>query len=459
MTFMSFGSLARWILLVLGCSLPWVMTGCGCGGGGGDSSGTSTEVETSVETGFGPNRDGKVMTDLTGVDEEARAIAVQKDGRIILAGHTATGQVALVRYSADGALDPSFGTNGIWLGSFLGKSATVNAVVLDDSERIVVCGCWDYNMGMVLRFVNDGYLDVSFGALGMVLPMGSFSEATGVAIDGQGRVVVAGYRTNQKSNGTWDDDFVVVRLTSGGLLDTTFGDSQGKDGGRTGSAVIDFKSSSDTAFPHDQAHALAILPGDEVVVAGHSRVRFAFARLLENGVLNSRFGENGKRVVVLDKYNVFRLRGQSLRVGTDDFVLAGFVEYYPVSEGPKQTASPVDSDFAVVRMSKDGSFARYGLTDVGSLEDRAYALVLQEGKMVLAGSTRTAAGLDFAVVRHNSDGSPDSSFGENGILKLALGSQDDEARAMALLPDGRLLVAGYAKNGKNKDFALVRIPD
>src|SRR5437667_3275138 len=100
----------------------------------------------------------------------------------------------------------------------------------------------------------------------------------------------------------------------------------------------------------------------------------------------------------------------------------------------------------------DTSFGTGGkvTTPIGSIDDEAFALVLlPDGKLVAAGYTSSASNTAFALVRYNADGSLDPSFGTGGKVSTSIGSIDDEAVALVLQPDGKLVAAGYAFDGSN----------
>ena len=106
----------------------------------------------------------------------------------------------------------------------------------------------------------------------------------------------------------------------------------------------------------------------------------------------------------------------------------------------------------------DSSFGSGGkvTTPIGTSDDLAYALVSQpDGKLVAAGYT-SGTTFDFALARYNSDGSLDSTFGTGGKVTTPIGASSDEAHALILQPDGKLVAAGYTSNGSTYDFALVR---
>jgi uncharacterized delta-60 repeat protein len=121
-----------------------------------------------------------------------------------------------------------------------------------------------------------------------------------------------------------------------------------------------------------------------------------------------------------------------------------------------------NDDFALVRYKQDGtldqSFGTGGevTTPIGSGNDDANALVIQkDGKIVVAGTSFNGADDDFALARYNSDGSPDTTFDGDGKVTTPIGSGDDRAYALDLQGDGKLVVAGYSR-GTHDDFALAR---
>jgi uncharacterized delta-60 repeat protein len=122
-----------------------------------------------------------------------------------------------------------------------------------------------------------------------------------------------------------------------------------------------------------------------------------------------------------------------------------------------------DYDFALVRHNTDGSldtsFSTDGkvITAIGTSYDDASSVAVQsDGKIVAAGYSLTGGSQDFAVVRYNTDGSLDASFSTDGKVTTAVGSSDDVAYSIALQSDGKIVAAGTSYNGSNYDFALVR---
>ena len=114
-------------------------------------------------------------------------------------------------------------------------------------------------------------------------------------------------------------------------------------------------------------------------------------------------------------------------------------------------------DFAVVRYNTEGSldtsFGTGGIvtTPIGSSDDSAYSVVLQsDGKIVAAGSSFNGTNDDFAGVSYQTDGSLEA------IITTPIGSSYEGANSVVLQSDGKIVAAGYSDNGTNNDFAVVR---
>lgn len=98
------------------------------------------------------------------------------------------------------------------------------------------------------------------------------------------------------------------------------------------------------------------------------------------------------------------------------------------------------------------------MTDFFEAGDFGYNMtVLPDNKILVAGMATNGTNVDFALIRYNTDGSLDTSFGTGGkVMTDFFGNQDIGNGGLTVLPDGKILVAGHATNGTDRDFALVR---
>lgn len=148
----------------------------------------------SLDSSFGG--DGRVRTNL--VNGHASSVALQADGRVVAAG-TQDDRFAVARYTTQGDPDPSFGGDGVVLTSFSGQAFAFGVAVHSDG-RIVVVGraeASNRTVFAVVRYLAGGELDGSFGGDGRVVtPFSERAVAHDVAIQGDGRIVVAGHATS-----------------------------------------------------------------------------------------------------------------------------------------------------------------------------------------------------------------------------------------------------------------------
>jgi len=423
---------------VIAICVAMVLTACGNNGGGG--GGGSNSAPGSLDTGFGSG--GKVTTAVGFDHEGAYAVALQSDGKIVAAGDSNSGpdyDFAVIRYNADGSLDASFGNNGKVTTDFGMGDDSGSAVAIQSDGKIVVAGYASNGTDddfAVVRYNPDGSLDTTFGTGGIVTTgIGTGDdEAFAVAIQSDGMIVAAG-----DSNNGSNLDVALVRYDTDGNLDATFNG--------TGKVTTPIGSSNDSAF------AVAIQSDEKIVIAGDSNngadIDFAVVRYDTDGSLDTTF--NGTGVVTTG-------------IGSSDdeaFAMALQSDGKIVAAG--DSSSGANIDFAVVRYNTNGSldttFNGTGkvTTPIGSSEDEAFAVAIQsDEKIVAAGESNNGTDVDFAVVRYNTNGSLDTGFGTGGKVTTAIGPSHDEAFAVALQSDGKIVAAGDSYNGTDYDFAVVR---
>ena len=233
---------------------------------------------------------GKVTTDFAASFDEAYAVAVQNDGKIVVAGTAsvaASGSTskrycfAMARYNADGSLDMSFGTGGKTSSPILNTSTKPYAIALAADGSIVLAG-YSYSGGQshfaIARYTAGGVIDSSFGSNGRTVSnLGSDSEILrSVLIESDGSILAGGSR---------GADFAVLRYTAAGLLDTSFGTN--------GATIVDFAGLT------DRANQLALDGSGHIFAAGSATVTgnnadLALVRLDATGQLDGSFGDGGK---------------------------------------------------------------------------------------------------------------------------------------------------------------------
>ncbi|HKG11857.1 MAG TPA: hypothetical protein VKB12_00905, partial [Pyrinomonadaceae bacterium] len=395
---------------------------------------------------------GVKTNDVQGTDDGGYAMALQPDGRIVVGGYAvdlANGdkEFALVRYNYDGSLDTTFGGGtGKVVTDFNGTSDRIWGITLQPDGKIVAAGETvsavfpGTNDIAVARYTTAGVLDTTFGGTGKVTTdhgLGANNAANAVTMSGT-NIVVAGYETVSGNN-----DFMVARYTSAGVLDPTFG--------TLGVTTTGFSGFSDVA------RAVALDSTGRIVLGGHANNGtdddFALARYTAGGVLDAAFVA-GAGKVALDIFGSSADQAFALVVNQADnsVVLAGSA--YNNGTGNK--------DFALARYSSTGALQGTTTTDFGNSPDVAQALVRQsDGKMVAAGFSRySTSSDDFALARYNADGTPDTTFDGDGKLTMRISNADERAYGVAQDFEGKLVCAGFAAvpgaSPVTRNFALAR---
>jgi uncharacterized delta-60 repeat protein len=382
---------------------------------------------------------GVVTTSFGPADDIAQSIAIQADGKLVVAGYDYSGNnFAVARYEPNGTLDPSFGTGGKVETAFGGIAASAWGVAIQADGKIVAAGrTYDGTNTdfAVARYDADGTLDPSFGNGGKVTTnfQNTNNGAYAVTIQPDGKIVVAG----QSGIGS-PSVFAVARYNADGTPDTTF------DG--NGRVTINFGGTDDGAL------GVALQPDGKIVLAGKAvgiNYDFGIARLNPDGALDTTFNGTGwERTDFGGTLDVAR----SVAIQSDGkIVLAGFTQ-----PGGR-------TDFALARYdsngSLDGSFNGTGrvVTSIGPTDDEANNVAVQpDGKIIAIGQSSNGSNYDFALARYNADGTLDPMFGNDGTQTTAIGPGNAIAAGLALQPDGKIVLAGSSSNGTSDDFAVAR---
>ncbi len=400
-----------------------------------------TAQDGDLDATFGTN--GIVITQIGTGNESGSALAIQSDGKLIVAGTADAGtdnDFAVVRYNTDGSLDNAFGTGGIATTSFGSYSDYGEDVAIQSDGKIVVVGYADNGSNYdfaVARYKTDGTLDNAFGTSGKVItPIGSGDDfSCGVGIQSDGKIVAAGYYRNGSR-----DDFAVVRYNTDGSLDSGF-DSDGI-------AVTSISSNNDYAWD------MAIQSDGKIVVVGYAyNASYYFdivaVRFDTDGSLDSGFDGDGKKTIALGTNANSEAYGVTIQ---DDGKILIVGNFY----------NTTDRDFAVIRLNSDGSFDNsfdsngIVLTAIGSGDDNAWSVVVQPDDKILVCGAANSGDDDFAVVRYSSNGSLDNTFGTGGKVTTAISGNTDRGVDIAMQSDGKIVVAGFTNNGSNNDFAVTR---
>jgi uncharacterized delta-60 repeat protein len=389
---------------------------------------------------------GVVTTDFRSSYDHSNSMAVEADGKILVAG-SSDFSFALARYNADGSLDTSFSGDGKVSTGFGLRASEAKSVTVQADGKILVAGSSHDDFSSVFalaRYNVDGSLDINFGEGGKVTTdfgLGYFG-GNGVTALASGKILVAGY-----SDSSPYLSYVLARYNADGSLDTSFS--------------TDGKLITDTRLSDDDISSTIVQPDGKILVAGTvysdsgwGHGDFALTRYNADGSLDTSFSGDGKLMTDFGAHDDI---GRSVAVQSDGKILVA----------GDSLNSNWSGDFALSRYNADGSldisFGDVGkvTTDFGGHHDSACSVTVQaDGSILVAGSSYNGNNDDFALARYNADGSLDTSFSGDGMLTTDLGATDDATHSVVVQADGKILVTGHGYSvsdiGDSGDFVLVR---
>jgi uncharacterized delta-60 repeat protein len=319
---------------------------------------------------------------------------------------------------ASGDLDTTFAGNGRKSISF-GGNDSATAVLVQPNGRIIVAGGGGPRSSFcVARLRSDGVLDTTFGSGGKrKISFGRESERVfGAALQSDGKILLAG-----------DADLrvAVLRLRPDGSVDPTFSGD--------GKKVFSWGSLS-------RATGVIPLPNGKIVVTGFSGPETGnvkAARLTAAGALDATFGTGG--IATAD-------------FAGDDFGLAAALQRngrIVIAGTSRPTLSNDPATGIVARLRANGvldpDFDGDGRKTLPGMTTASAVVVQPDRKILVAGYPPDHA--EMMVMRLNPDGTPDPTLGGDGTATIDFGDQDDFCNAMALQPDGKIVLAGYAAGG------------
>lgn len=388
---------------------------------------TSASAEGGVlDPTFGTN--GVVVTDLGGSTDSGVNLVLQPDGKIVM---SASGSAPnLVRYNSDGTLDTTFGTNGKV------TAAVSGPVALQTDGKLIVGGGMPGGVGLA-RYAGNGTLDTTFGTNGVVSVWEnndsnfrySFSD---LAIQPDGKIVVISV---QEAIGGNHVNCVIARFHGNGVLEE---DSR---------AFFD-----ESNFPESERNfceAIALQSDGKIILSGHAEPNFSGMAIILGRFMSGSttsfdpaFGTNGHGTVVTPIASFSHGRGALALQADGRIVIAGMTHI---------DSSNVSENLVLARYNSNGTLdttlggSGILITDLGQNEVGNDLTIQNDGKIIVAGKRYNETSSDFLLVRYNSDGSLDTSFGDAGKVISDLGGSDS-ALGVALQPDGKILASG-ARDG------------
>ena len=375
-----------------------------------------------IDTSF--NNDGIVITNI-GIryyNDIGYTTTIQGDGKILVVGYSGY-DIALVRYTNHGGLDTTFGNRGIV--TTVIRSNIGDPLVIQQSDgKILVAGSTSTTL-VIFRYNTNGSLDSTFGNKGNVNTsfLNSSLNISAIVIQSDSKILVAG--------STWNgaQSFILIRYTSNGSLDNSFGDN----------GIV--------ATDNGGTNALTIQSDGKIVIAGfylktNSERNFALARYNTNGSLDNTFGNFG--IVTTD---LGRSQAMSIAIQSDGSILV---------------AGSSDTAFALVQYTANGSLdITFGNNGIVTTHNCPNTLTIQkDGKILVVGGYSNDTVI--TIVRYTNNGGLDNTFGSGGIntktiYKINFGIINLK-KSLAIQSDGKIVMAGFSKNDLNinSDFRLIR---
>jgi len=368
------------------------------------------------------------------------SIVIQNDGKIIISGHSYievtsynySYNIGLARYNTDGTRDSlNFGQNGRVLFPLDDGEAftlTPTPIALSNDGKIILSSNYvdtAFNVGTILlaRLQHDGSIDSTFGKNGKVVldtANNYYYGVTNLAIQSDNKILIVGIAIPDSSN---YEDIAIMRFQPEGEIDSTFGTN--------GIVITRIRQSGENSWAKD----VSILPDGKILIAaevGHNTSDLAILRYNANGSIDSTFGTNGKTVTVtgftendianmhiLPNGKIF-LTGVSGSSGSN--LYDRFVRY--------DSTGVLDSSFG------NGGIILFRGTPI------YFSVFQNDGKIIIAKYSDS-------VCRFNENGIIDSTF---IFERLPIPFSYYDISALALQPNGSLLIAGYY----DWDFVIAR---
>ena len=400
----------------------------------------------TLDTSFG--RDGIVITSFTGFDAAVQSLLIHADKKIIAGGSvtkSGTTQFSLARYNIDGSLDETFGNLGQAITDYP-ELMVMSSMALQSDGKIIVAGNL-YNSSIsisrfvLVRFDSNGILDTSFGIDGRVITNISdkLDRIASVIIQNDGKIIASG----ATSDDTTFSDFAMVRYNSDGTLDTNFGNN--------GVVVTSLQV-------WDYANAITIQNDNEIIIAGATSkdfdlnlgfdYNFSVTKFDKFGNLDLTFGDAGFVIIGSPDANE---KAFSVKVSIDGKI---------VIAGENHSSKYA---FMLAQLlpngSLDASFGNNGVLLNGLSNEFIESVAMQiDGKFLITeyNGTGGCCSANIKLIRFLEDGNYDATFGNNGIVTADFLNENNQANAIVIQDDGKIIIGGVSGNQIHSDYGLAR---
>ncbi len=385
----------------------------------------------ALDQSFGTN--GIVVETPSLFNDDVRAITVQDDGKFLIGGYIQNSftswDFGLIRFNDDGTKDLTFGNNGTVITPIENQSEG-NALAIQNDGKIVMCGASDWHINLA-RYSASGAIDNSLGQNGTIITdiSGYYSElCTAIDIQNDGKILLAGYAQHNSNDNSY---IVLLRYNVDGTLDNSFG---------TNGIVVGTEGES---------YDMTVQDDGKIILCGTSNSNLALWRYNADGSVDNSFGSNG---LVLTPFGNSAI-GKAMSIVDNNKILVG---------GHAHTGFLTNA-FLLSQYNSDGTpdntFGTNGIANaiVGTSSQTKAMAITDNGSIFLAGAANNGAtSSNLALAKFESDGSLDLNFGDNGTVITQISSTTSQANDMAIHDNGRLLLAGHFYNTDNQDLVIAR---
>ena len=473
------------------------------------------------QSNFGGNKNGTtyIPFSISGaliINDNCKALALQPDGKIIVAGYTTNGTAtyfALARYLTNGQLDPSFGQSGTRAGTqyipfSISGTATaltcdqIAAVAVQPDGKIVVAGLSTNTTTKkpcycaIARFTSSGQIDTSFGQSGtragtqyisfsICNAANVYDQATTIALQPDGKIIIAGLTTNSTQLPCYA---AIARFTSAGKLDTSFGQT----GSRAGTQYIPFSISkvTTTGNINDQITSILVQSDGKIVTAGSSNTKttlpcyYAVARFTTSGQLDTSFGQSstyaGTNYIPFSISGATTINDQSLATGMQSdgsIILGGSTQNLTASFcalARFTSTGQLDSTFGQTGLRAGTTYVPFNIANQATTYDYITSLTIQsDNSIITTGFSSNTTNITtnnytayITTARFTVNGSLDQNFGKIGTAQAGTTyipfsaanttTKSDVAYALGLESKGNILLAGSTKTSNASYFCAAR---
>ncbi len=411
----------------------------------------SAQFPGMVDSSF--NGNGKVIYDF-GFHENLTDVKVQSSDQKIVTVGTAinpsfSGKLLAIRMLPNGAFDTTFNDSGIVIIPNFNESYAYEVIIKDNGKILIAGAAADPNFifSMVCIQLNgDGSLDSTFGVNGFATPRFFAADefAYGMALQADGKIVLSGSTLDAGGHNMPS----LVRLNQDGSLDSTFGTS-----GIAIISVTEIDNKLSNVFIQADGKIVASGHFDQgLTLSGQFDFDILVTRFNPNGTIDSTFGTAGLTITPISVEYIEDALGMK-QSADGGIVVSGFT-----------TLPDFTFDMIMVKYDSTGvvvpTFGNAGIVQFDNdIQDVGYDVAIQNDGKILVGGTSGGFFFDdrdFLLMRYDANGQVDSTFGNLGLVLTPIMNDFDEANAITLQSDGKIILAGKANNGSQNDLAVVR---